>query len=356
MDSNTNEKNILDYENSIKELEKLENEKMNLYKDLGELNLSEENKSNIHNKIDIQNKKISEVTQKGIDAITKIDKAKDLTSEQKAKVEQIAKKNKPEIDVLEFMLSYPQISREFEDYHIEDVKELAKIVQSSGNPKMDWKEARKIMEAVIKKRELKEKEDAILEEEVNNANLIPEAELDIPKAELDVPKAELDVPKAELDVPKAELDVPKAELDVPKAELDIPKAELDDPKAELDFSKAELDDPKEVIKEPIQIKEPISTISDINSFAKTVKSNVSKDIQNLNTNTCSEILNASVIINSKYPYPSQFPNLTKIKSMEFEPKKVEEVKEVKKDEEVKKGGKKLKIKIKNQKIKKIKKK
>ena len=74
MDSNTNEKNILDYENSIKELEKLENEKMNLYKDLGELNLSEENKSNIHNKIDIQNKKISEVTQKGIDAITKIDK------------------------------------------------------------------------------------------------------------------------------------------------------------------------------------------------------------------------------------------------------------------------------------------
>ena len=334
MDSNTNEKNILDYENSIKELEKLENEKMNLYKDLGELNLSEENKSNIHNKIDIQNKKISEVTQKGIDAITKIDKAKDLTSEQKAKVEQIAKKNKPEIDVLEFMLSYPQISREFEDYHIEDVKELAKIVQSSGNPKMDWKEARKIMEAVIKKRELKEKEDAILEEEVNNANLIPEAELDIPKAELDVPKAELDVPKAELDVPKVELDVPKAELDFSKAELDIPKAELD-------FSKEAIKEPIP-IKEPIQIKEPISTISDINSFAKTVKSNVSKDIQNLNTNTCSEILNASVIINSKYPYPSQFPNLTKIKSMEFEPKKVEEVKEVKKDEEVKKGGKKLK--------------
>jgi hypothetical protein len=48
-----------------------------------------------------------------------VDKAKDLTLEQKTRVEQIAKKNKPEIDVIEFMLSYPQISREFEDYHIE---------------------------------------------------------------------------------------------------------------------------------------------------------------------------------------------------------------------------------------------
>ena len=320
MDSNTNENNILIYENSIKELEKLENEKMNLYKDLGELNLSEENKTNLHNKIDIQNKKISEETQKGIEAITKIDKAKDLTSEQKARVEQIAKKHKPENDVLEFMFSYPQISREFEEFNIDDVKELAKIIQSSDNPKMDWNEARKIMKEIVEKRELNEKEEASLDEE-----------LDIPKAELDIPKAELDIPKAV--TKNLDPEIKEVEPEIKEVEPEIKEVEPETKEVET------------------EIKKSISNISDINSFAKTIKPNVLNNIINLNTNTCSEILTASIIINSKYPFPSQFPNLTKIKIMDLEPKKVEDIKEIKKEEDIKKGGKKLKSRSKTKRLK-----
>jgi hypothetical protein len=89
-----------------------------------------------------------------------------------------------------------------------------------------------------------------------------------------------------------------------------------------------------------------TSIPDTNSFAKTLSSIPKNEVPNLDSNTCPEILKASEIINSKFPYPSQFPNLTKIKSSigeSREPKKSEES-NISEDLEkvIKKGGKRLK--------------
>lgn len=312
------EENILNYETIVKELEKLENEKIALYKDLNDPTLSEENKKFIHEKIHKQNEKISSETQKGILAVRELEKS-NLSSSQKNRVEQIGKKNKPESrSLFDIFESYPQLIKDFPEIDFEDVKKMDNILQLSS--KKDWSEARKIVEQLVKKRKEEEEREEILANE---------------------------------NVKDKEDSENKLELDSSK-ELNVP---IEEPN-------------KESIK-----------ISNENSFINTLKPiNLFKE-QKLNSNTCTTILTAPETINSKFAYPSQFPNLTKIKSFELQTNikaesnksevtidkksKIleEDIKQenVRKLEDVKKGGKKkksrskkLKRKVKNRSCKSVK--
>jgi hypothetical protein len=293
MESESIDQSILNYENKIKELEKLENEKNDLYKELGQTNITEENKKLIEDKLAAQNEKINAVTKKGIETVLKLDKA-NLTPEQKAKVDSLSKKNIPERPLFDIFESYPQLIKDFPLIDFDDAREFDRILQSS--PKMEWKDARKIADDLVKKRNLlDEKKDQDENDELEDAIPI-EVEPELVKP------------------------IPE------NKENKVLKPELEE-----------------------KTTKPSLNIPDINSFSKTILSLPKQSISSLESNTCLEILKASEIINSKFPYPSQFPNLTKIKSITLESKSSDETKkkpgdvkkpdDVKTTEEVKKGGK-----------------
>jgi hypothetical protein len=101
---------------------------------------------------------------------------------------------------------------------------------------------------------------------------------------------------------------------------------------------------KNIIPEERSVINPIIDIPDVNSFTKTISPSSVVEPPKLNSNTCDKILQANQIINSKYPYPSQFPNLTKIKTFQSTPQSQEKPDEVKSSKDVKRGGKKVKVK------------
>jgi len=107
---------------------------------------------------------------------------------------------------------------------------------------------------------------------------------------------------------------------------------------------------KNIIPEEGSVKNPKTNIPDVNSFTKTVSPSSIVDQPKLNSTTCDKILQANEIINSRFPYPSQFPNLTKIKSFQSTPQSQEKSQakekpdEVRSSKDVKKGGKKAKVK------------